>query len=449
MNFEEFQTYYWKYFCKYVCSEYYLSWNFIEQYKYEVEWSGLSRNKSLLWNKEKIIKYKDKWIKQFLLKNPAVDWSTSMIKAYGKRVDWYYLSQNPGIDLEELLGKFKKKINWHFIIYHPDWTEEHEKKYHEFFSSVKLKSLQDKELLVKDLFEKKSDYCGINPKRLVKSLTVEEIYSIIPYISWDEFDKNSVMLKILFSTEFDPQTIENLFKKRFERGQYYYFCGPQKHDDYGLTPELKLEYKHSLNTPEERNTFLDTHTIQELHFGKSKQGPKRVYDVMRIYMIATGLLVSEEVKEILEKFKLPEHRWYPTKLVDPKIFSKTFYILHLVEDSLERDLDYSKTEFIVDKGIIDKFFKEKLGTFKNKEERDKKQKELTMEDYFARIRAENYSLVTDMDIYTYSRKIIINEFVKKALEVAGINGVSFTSSSQLNITINNNVYKKRKKKLDI
>ncbi|MFN8294871.1 MAG: hypothetical protein U0T69_01690 [Chitinophagales bacterium] len=56
-----------------------------------------------------------------------------------------------------------------------------------------------------------------------------------------------------------------------------------------------------------------------------------------------GLLINKKVKDILEQFRLPEHKFYPAKIFHKNEVFQYFW-LHLIDNNYD-DIDYSKSIF--------------------------------------------------------------------------------------------------------
>ena len=66
-------------------------------------------------------------------------------------------------------------------------------------------------------------------------------------------------------------------------------------------------------------------------------------DILSAWFLNDGLIISKRFKEILEKFDLQDHRFYPAKVA--KHNEKRNYYWFLPLDDLSSKVDYQSTEF--------------------------------------------------------------------------------------------------------
>jgi len=69
----------------------------------------------------------------------------------------------------------------------------------------------------------------------------------------------------------------------------------------------------------------------------------KITDVLSNFQTnSSGLMVSKRLKEILDNFKLMEHKYYPVKI---KGHNEIYYWLHLSDMQLSYNLDYNHSSF--------------------------------------------------------------------------------------------------------
>jgi hypothetical protein len=75
----------------------------------------------------------------------------------------------------------------------------------------------------------------------------------------------------------------------------------------------------------------------------------KITDVISTVMLSmTGLLISEKVKNLLNKYKLPEHRYYEAYVLDQvNNVEYKYYWLQMVVNYDLRYLDISKSSFVI------------------------------------------------------------------------------------------------------
>ncbi|MCE3281998.1 MAG: hypothetical protein K0Q66_735 [Chitinophagaceae bacterium] len=419
-----FLEFYWDIFLSHTCEFHPLDKDFIRQFEYELDWISISKNKTLDWDIEFLAAYENRFSWSELAWNESIKWTTEKIERFKKRLDWYYLARNRSLPItEEFIVKYAKKL---FVAEdHPLLTKELQEKYDiktvpaNDYDSQTIKEYSDKD------FDKVFNGETIHNNQLV-------IYQ-------------KVVLPII-----ENKTLEQIFKDKFNYAQRYYYLEPIKLDIHGLTPELEVSDHNPFGDFQEGRGLLTINESLVLENGSLQEGPDRLYEVPRFssFSYYPTLLVSENVRSILEQFKLPPHVYHPVTLRLKKLKTSTkYFILQVEYDTLVKDLDFSNQEYDYrfreftkrGYGVV----KQKISSYNQFEAAgtaiEKKYPDLYMG---VTIYPKCFCLTTDADMYSYSAQgsIIVNQYVKDALEKYFPGQMKFSSAQLLNIRIKQELY---------
>lgn len=458
MEFKTFLTDHWNIFSDHLCEFHPLDEEFIAKYEYQLCWSDISKNQTLDWDFAFIKKYENRLKWHFLVKNPAICWDKNMFTTFKKRIDndyWYSLFQNKNLVLtDEIMEKLKKghKIrrlssrNLHL-------TKELKAKYSDCFYEDTMEETSVSEL-------SKADKALI--KNIDKSFADEDFYNNQKWFYFGYIAK-----------ELEKVDYKKLFEEKYDFSQRYFIMTGLKHDTHGFAPHYAykphnpFDYvaymtNYDLFTPEKK-IVLQEH---------SKEGPARLHETLPEYALQSvfpTMIVSEGVKTVLESFKLTKSLFHEVevKLTGIKSDSK-FYVFHVDEDTLAKDLDFEKLSFKyrtmkgtrlnpeyskfedINKEI--KSYEEYKQVFSEiVEEMDEKIKSKYMRDSVDRLQftPETRILKSDYDVFSHTsfgrRYIIVNEHVKNKLEKYFPGEVKFSSAQNLKIKIDQDVYETKDK----
>lgn len=419
---------YWDIFLSHICEYHPIDKDFINKYSAELDWISLSKNKAIKWDKDFIEKYQEELIWHEIAWNDAICWTSDMIDKFKKRLDWYYLSRNKNLPItEEFIKKYSKKL---FVIENnPLLTKELIKEFN--LKTLPAINHEKQELKVVTLFE------------------VEKILSNCNYYHNQKTLYSDILLPII-----NTQGLFEIFNNKFDYSQRYYYLDAIKDDINGLTPEYIVEGEDPFSEYVRGREILDIDYTVKLKFGPLQEGPDRLYEVPRFSGISyyATLLVSENVKNVLENFKLPKHKFHPVTLTPKKITTETkFYILQLDHDTLTKNLQYKKVHFNYISGRKGKRSYGTLTTniqsfedLENLKEIYRKSDDKTLKN--AEILPNAFLLSSDFDIhsFSYQGKIIVNQIVKNKLEEMFPKQMSFKSAQLLKIKIDQETYDKKK-----
>ena len=365
--------------------------------------------------------------------NEAIHWETSLIKRFKKRLDWYYLGRNKNLPINsEFIKEHKKKI---FIIEsNVHLTPELEKEYgKDLLPSLKANtdSLSEDEL--NNLEETLLSQSGLTRD------SFQNLYE-------------NYILRHLSETP-----IKQIFEEKIDFSQRYFKINPIKNDIHGLTPEFQIDGKNVFEEFREGRGLFEITSELKMVNGSLQEGPPRLYELPRFSGMSYYpiLLASENVKSVLESFKISNHKFIPVQIQPKKIKTDlSYYILQIEYDSFLKGADFSKLQFqkLTKSDWFGEFEKELLSTG---EIRDYDSIESYTEDLkaqgvkYSKLVPTNYICDTDMDIFTIEGDIIVNEYVKKAIESSLPNQVQFDSVQLLNISIHNQSSSKSSQRITI
>jgi hypothetical protein len=199
------------------------------------------------------------------------------------------------------------------------------------------------------------------------------------------------------------------------------------------------QIKNSINTA----TVWQQDFKIDLFFDDYGSGPLRFLDTHKWAIgkpFAHVLIVSAKLKNVLEKFSMPEHAFY-NMTISSGSRSEDYYLLHLIKDRYV-DLDYLNTTFRKFDLRTQKpatLINEEPILFKDYSDFLLKQKELvTTSDFF--YDSEKYVYMQKYDIiWGHAFKIFVNEAVKTAIDQAQLKGVSLNTNVPI---ITNNAHSK-------
>jgi len=428
MQTDEILTYYWDIFLSHTCEFYQFDKDFIARYEYELDWISISKNKLISWDLDFLEKYEDRFTWHELAWNESIIWDEVKIDRFKKRLDWYYLGRNRNLPITaEFIIKYSKKL---FVI-------------------------EDNCRLTKDLIDKYN--LKVLPKNTFDTQNIKE-YNDTDFdmvFNKSTFHHNQ---KVVYEKVFMPiikeESLEKIFETKFDYSQRYYFFEPIQQDIYGLTPEFEIDGSNPFNDFRDGRHPFEISQKLTLRNGSLQEGPDRLYEVPRFssFSYSTTLLISENVKDVLKQYKLPHHLYHEVNLIPKKLKTNTkFYILQIEFDTLNKDLVYENNTFHYSfkdfdnrgHGLVEEQIANHTDLMNAKEKLGKLYSPI---GYDVTIKPSNYLLSTDYDLYSFSvhGKIIVNQYLKDALEKNFPNQISFKSAQLLNIKIDQLKYENKR-----
>lgn len=419
MEFDKFILNHWDVFLRHICEYHPLDEDFLEKYEYELAWNSLSKNRQIKWNQKILERFENRFLWHELAWNEAIHWETPLIKRFKKRLDWYYLGRNKNLPItSEFIYEHKKKI---FII---------ESNIH---LTPELKNEYGKDLLP-------------SLKNNTNSLSEDQMNNLEEtLLSQSGLTRNA--FKNLYENyilrHLSEKSLEQIFEEKIDYSQRYFKINPIRNDIHGLTPEFQIDGKNVFEEFREGRGLFEITSELKLVNGSLQEGPPRLYELPRFSGMSYYplLLVSENLKSIFESFKISKHKFIPVNIQPKKIKTDlVYYILQIEYDSFLKSSDFHKLQFqkLTKNDWFGEFKKELLS---NGEIRDYDSMASYTEDLktqgvkFSKLVPINYISNTDRDIFTIEGDVIVNEYVKKAIEDSLPNQVQFNSVQLLNIGI--------------
>jgi len=428
MQTEKILNNYWDIFLSHICEFNKLDKDFIAKYECELDWRSISKNKLIAWDLEFLEKYENCFIWHELAWNDSIIWDEIKIERFKKRLKWYYLGSNKNLPIsDEFIIKYSKKL---FVI-------------------------EDNPRLTKSLIDKYK--IRVLPKNTFDTQEIKEYNDS----DFDKIFNKSTFYhnqRVIYDKVFNPMikqsSLDKIFEAKFDYSQRYFFLEPIHQDIHGLTPEFEIDGFNPFDVFQEaREPFEITKKLTLIN-GSLQEGPDRLYEIPRFSSVSyyTILLISENVKQILEQFNLPHHLFHEISLIPKKLKTNTkFYILQLAFDTLQKDLVYESNSFHYSFKDFNKrghgIVEDNIGDYSDLMNVEEKLKKIYSPiGYSFTIIPDQFKLSTDYDVYSYSvhREIIVNQFLKETLEKNFPNQIHFKSAQLLNIKIDQLKYEDKK-----
>lgn len=434
MRFDKFIDKYWDIFITHICEFHPLTRELIDKFNYELSWISISKNQNLIWTVDFIEKYENRFSWYELARNSGINWTTDLIKRFSKRLDWYYLGRNVKLPISEtFIKEHRKKIS--IIESNVFLTEQLEKVYGKpLLPALKVKT---EKILIED-------FKDIGKLLIDKNKEIRQNSRLF----YDNYIKK----------ELEGRSLYDIFESKFDYSQRFFYMQPVQNDEYGLTPEFEVDGKNPFEILQNDRNIIELKNNLILKSGSLQEGKSRLLEMPRFSTFSYNpvLLVSENIKIILEQFNLPEHTFTLVKLKPKKINTRDkFYLLQINHDTLTKELDFEKVHFLyrLKKGIIDS--QASYSDWKNVETTITSYADL--QDFLNNLRKElknkgmresiefrpsEFILNTKYDLYSYSvhNKFIVSEFLKNELEKHLPSQILFRSAQLLCINIEQDQY---------
>ena len=433
MNFDQFLDAHWEVFRSHICEFHPLDYDLIGKFHYELDWISISKNQQINWTLDFLEKYENRFIWHELARNPSITWTTDLIKRFNKRLDWYYLGRNIKLPISE------------------SFIKEHEKRIciieTNVFLTEKLKHVYGKNLL--PALKPSPDYVSLEDLEDIDKILANKNKKLCP--------NSSVFYENFISKELTNRNLNNVFQSKFDYSQRFFYMRPVQNDEYGLTPEFEIDGNNPFKTLQNNRNIIEIKNSLVLVNGSLQEGKPRLSEMPRFATFSFNpvLLVSENVKTILEQFNLPEHSFTLVGLKPRKINTRNkFYLFQINHDTLTKDLVYDKIHFLfrIKDGIIESQstysdwkhvgtsitnYSDLINYFENSQKGIKDNARKSFE-----LIPSEFALKTNYDIYSYSahNKFIVTGHLKDELEKHLPNQIDFQSAQLLNIKQEQNIY---------
>lgn len=414
----------WEVFLSHLCEFYPLDKSFIEQYEYELDWNSISKNKTIDWTTDFLSQYESRFSWHELAWNDSILWTEERIDIFKKRLDWYYLGRNKNLPItEDFIKKYAKKL---FVV------ENNPRLTSDVIAKFGIKVIPANSYDSQELKE-------LDREALVKALD-----------SFKFYHNQKVVFDVFVAPIVEALGLERIFQRKFDYSQRYYYFLPVQEDVYGLTPEFEIDGSNPFEVYVEGRGLLQINDVMTLRNGSLQEGPDRLYEVPRFrsFSYYSTLLVSEHVRSVLEDFRLPPHKYHPVILKPKKITTATqFFILQVEHDILNKDLEYGNNRFHYSFRDFDSWGRGPVTQdINNYDDLLKVTSDLkniySPNGYGVKVRPEVFVLKSDYDLYSYSvhGNLIVNQYLKDALEKAFPGQILFKSAQLLNIRMDQDKY---------
>ncbi|MEO1258697.1 MAG: hypothetical protein AAFZ15_07860 [Bacteroidota bacterium] len=248
------------------------------------------------------------------------------------------------------------------------------------------------------------------------------------------------------------ENLQKIFKTKFDYAQRYFKLKPIENDIHGLTPEFEINGKNIFGEFREGRGLFEINNQLKLINGSLQEGPPRLYELPRFSDMSfyPVLLMSQNLKSIIEQFKIADHKFIPVKLSPKKIKTDLqFYILQIKYDSLLKQADFNELQFeaLTKNDWFGEYESKQLkkGAISNYSSIKLFQENLKSQGFqYSKMLPLKYEVDTDDDLFTIEHDIIVNEFVKNAIENKLPNQVLFESAQAWNIKVPQEKYEKKK-----
>lgn len=433
MDFKTFIDEHWDVFLSHICEFHPLDNELISTFHQELNWFSISKNQSINWDIEFLEKYENSFLWHELAWNSGIEWTTELIKPFKKRLDWYYLGRNTKLPItKSFIEEYKKNI---FIIES------------NIYLTAELKKQYGKRLLP-----------AIKPRpNNIKKEDLKDIDAILAFKNQKLSPNSREFYEEYILKEIEDSGLWQIFKDKFDYTQRFYYFSSIQNDIYGLTPEFVINGDNPFQELQNDRNIINIPKDLELINGSLQEGKARLFEVPRFrsFSFSPVLLVSENVKTILEQFKLPEHSFTSVK-INPKRLNthNQFYLLQLNNDTLTKDIDYSTVQFRyrLKKGLINsnsiysewKNVEDRIHNYQELNEVAKKlRKKAKLElDSSIEIEPSSCELTSDYDLYSYTihGKFIVTDQLKQVLDKLLPKQMRFRSAQLLNISMDSGQY---------
>ncbi|MEZ4383918.1 MAG: hypothetical protein R3A79_21480 [Nannocystaceae bacterium] len=435
MNFERFTDEHWRMFVAFVSRFYPVPPALLADYADEWDWVCLSYNEALTWDEALIGRFEGRWRWVALSSNPAIVWDEPRLDRFAHRVDWWTLGFNTSLPVSEaFLAKYEGKfegLSDAIVALTPELSRKASVTVFECPPSSPEENAEEPVTFAN--FEERLHALSYLPHTLPRSLYANMIE---PFL--------------------DDERLAALFSARFDGRQRFYELTPHQSDAHGLTPEFQFERIGLYGAGITREMLAGSPSMVN---GSLQEGPSRLHHIPRLsaHLLGhAGLLVSEPVKETLERFSLPPQLvFFPVTLKPKQVRTATpFYLMYLRDDQMLEDLRYDDVSFhycLGDPAMGYRFGRvSPLDSSPTRAEevtaahRSLNQKESGPGVWVSRVFPDRFALSTTYDVTTYQGNWIVNAFVKEALARVCGGEVDFKSAQALRVEIDAEAYEAKR-----
>lgn len=415
--FEELVEYDWAIFIAHVCKYYKVPRSIIDEYKEELRWHEMSMNLNLDWSQELISSYKEYWYWPHLGNNDAIEWDPSHLKTYRGYLDVLYLGRCRQFYVDDAFFSGRLTKNFRLV-----W---------------------DNKYFTKELQEKYPDRVFQWTKPEEELLTEEEACEKV-LKKYSSIHKQFYKFKI--EPFLDDQKLKEIMEAKFSIEQKYYRVS--------IKEDLIINYGFNNDDNEfawtEESYFTqDPNKVHKVR-GNHVTGKKMIPEYIEIDRVKNIYLLSEHFCDLLSHFSLPPHEFYQANVKHDRLTTDTQFKILRFEKSVKtrENVDYTRANVV---SRISNNGKNLQYVLINDEVN-------TVKDYYAvEYRAPegynrkdtkivNHPLLTGYDMYAHGIELVVNEFVREAMERIFPGHFRFLSYGHYEISIDQDLYEAKKAK---
>ncbi|WNJ18681.1 SMI1/KNR4 family protein [Pontibacter sp. G13] len=427
MDFPKFLTSYWGEFISHICQFHPIDPELLERYEYEWDWNALSQSRLMRWSETLIVQFEHRWRWDLLAMNPSIVWESHLIQRFSQELNWDYLGRNRSLPISSsFIQSYRKQIQ-----ISEDNVHLTEDLIQEYGMKLKPKSADPEELL--------SD--------LVMSRL--EAFLISRKSSYGNRSQNYLNLYTDFiQPNLSGRSIRDIMEKKFDYSQRYFQWLPVTNDLHGSVPEFRFQSESLLRDRQLKDDLLPTLEDFILTPDRYREGPPRFYEVMKIsggYQTPM-MLVSENVKALLAQFQLPVHCFLPVSAeLDGVEIDRNFFLFQVEYDSIRRLTNYPESTFEqvsrrLEYGSEDRMRLDR-GQVGSSSEKDSWCEMVRKRGAYAcELIAVERQMLGHHDLFTQGTKIVVNQYLKEALDRLFAHQMRFASAQKLRLKIDQAVY---------
>jgi hypothetical protein len=207
----------------------------------------------------------------------------------------------------------------------------------------------------------------------------------------------------------------------------YYSIGKSTDlDTIGEYPQIEKEYDYNLADPHSYwnvswNKLPDFNPVYKIKIQHKAKITNLLNNLSGFY----GLTVDRSLKELLSKFKLPEHKFYPIQVAQNNK-QLDYYWFHFVNSFLEY-VDFQNTTFELFRAtppfnVLKELSFSSVSELHKMEDKLNFEKDICLKKIILKKNFPNYDIISLSNIAPI---LLVSENLKKALEESDLNGFVF------------------------
>lgn len=163
----------------------------------------------------------------------------------------------------------------------------------------------------------------------------------------------------------------------------------------------------------------------------------KLTDILSVSVVSGGFLISHRLKNILEKFNIATHRYYPAFVSHKRQIHK-YYWIHIISDNTEY-VDYPNSQFFIYQnyqyniGPIEILSKDDLILKRKKIKEDNPGKTITIWSEYITL-TEQFILQDLFEIGIFDAGTYVSYSLKNSLELAHISGCDIESAYNIRLS---------------